>query len=159
MLVHRDGASTNVGVEVLATGRSGPFVATSTYTYVRSTEQTSAGRQDASLTPRHNAGLVGMWEPEGVGRVGLEIYYTGRQRLEVNPYRDVSRPYVVVGLLAEKRIGKVRVFINGENLTDVRQTRHDRLLRPSQGIDGRWTVDAWAPLDGRVVDAGLRFQF
>lgn len=159
VLFHRADASTNVGVEVLATGRAGPFVATSTYTYVRSTERTSAGRQDAPLTPRHNAGLVGMWEPEGVGRVGLELYYTGRQRLEVNPYRDVSRPYVVVGLVAEKRIGKVRVFINGENLTDVRQTRHDRLLRPSQGADGRWTVDAWAPLDGRVVNAGLRVQF
>lgn len=158
-LFNRDAASSNLGVEVLATGRSGPFVATSTYTYVRSTERTSAGRQDAALTPRHNAGLVGMWEPEGVGRVGLEVYYTGRQRLEVNPYRDVSRPYVVVGLMAEKRIGKLRVFINGENLTDVRQTRHDRLLRPSQGTDGRWTVDAWAPLDGRVVNAGLRVQF
>lgn len=159
LLFSRHDASTNVGVEVLATGRSGPFVATSTYTYVRSTERTSAGRQDAALTPRHSAGLVGMWEPEGVGRVGLELYYTGRQRLEVNPYRPVSRPYLIVGLLAEKRIGTVRLFINGENLTDVRQTRHDRLLRPSQGVDGRWTVDAWAPLDGRVVNAGLRVQF
>ena len=159
VLVHRDEASTNAGIELLATGRRGPFVATSTYTYVRSTEQAGAGRQDAALTPRHNAGLVGMWEPEGVGRVGLELYYTGRQRLEVNPYRDVSRPYVVVGLLAEKRIGKVRLFVNAENVTDVRQTRHDRLLRPVQGADGRWTVDAWAPLDGRVVNAGLRLQF
>ena len=160
VLFHRGHASTNVGVELLATGRSGPFVTTSTYTYVRASEQTSAGRQDAALTPRHSAGLVGMWEPEGVGRVGLELYYTGRQRLEVNPYRSESRPYVVVGLMAEKRLGnKVRVFVNGENLTDVRQTRYDRLLRPSQGADGRWTVDAWAPLDGRVVNAGLRLQF
>ena len=158
-LFQRRDASTNAGIEVLATGRSGPFVATSTYTYVRSTEQSSHGRVDAALTPRHSAGLVGTWEPEGVGRLGLELYYTGRQRLDENPYRGVSRPYVIVGLLGEKRIGKVRVFINGENLTDVRQTRYDRLVRPAQGRDGRWTVDAWAPLDGRVVNAGLRLQF
>ena len=38
------------------------------------------------------------------------------------------------------------LFINGENLTDVRQTRWSPLLRPTRGADGRWTVDAWAPL-------------
>jgi iron complex outermembrane receptor protein len=83
--------------------------------------------------------------------VGIEVYYTGRQRLEVNPYRERSAPYVIVGLLAERRVGAVRVFLNAENLTDVRQTRYDRLLRTRPGADGRWTVDAWAPLDGRVL--------
>jgi outer membrane receptor for ferrienterochelin and colicins len=28
-----------------------------------------------------------MWEAEDVGRFGVEWYYTGRQRLEENPYR------------------------------------------------------------------------
>lgn len=159
VLFNREEASTNVGMELLATVRGGPFAATSTYTYVRSRETAAGGRRDTELTPRHSAGLVGMWEPEGVGRVGLEIYYTGRQRLEVNPYRERSAPYVVVGLLAERRLGKVRVFVNAENLTDVRQTRYDALLRPRAGVDGRWTVDAWAPLDGRVVNGGLRVAF
>jgi hypothetical protein len=26
-------------------------------------------------------------------------------------------------------------------------------------VDGRWTVDAWAPLDGRSVNGGLRVRF
>ena len=99
-LFNRDEATTNVGMEVLATLRGGPFAATSTYTYVRSRETSESGTRDAELTPRHSAGLVGMWEPEGVGRVGIEVYYTGRQRLEVNPYRERSAPYVIVGLLA-----------------------------------------------------------
>ena len=146
-------------MEVLATLRGGPFAATSTYTYVRSREGTSRGTRDSELTPRHSAGVVGMWEPEGVGRVGVEVYYTGRQRLEVNPYRETSRPYVVVGVLAERRFGKVRLFVNAENITDVRQTRHDPLLRSRPAADGRWTVDAWAPLDGFVANAGLRFGF
>lgn len=159
VIFNRDEASTNVGMELLATVRGGPFAATSTYTYVRSRETAAGGSRDTELTPRHSAGLVGMWEPEGVGRVALEVYYTGRQRLEVNPYRGQSAPYVVVGLLAERRFGKVRVFVNAENLTDVRQTRYDALLRPRVGADGRWTVDAWAPLDGRVVNGGLRVAF
>ena len=158
-IVNEDLASTNRGVELLATIRRGSFAATSTYTYVRSAEEAGTGRQDAALTPRHSAGLVGMWEPEGVGRVGLELYYTGRQRLDVNPYRTESTPYLIVGLLVERRVGPARVFLNAENLTDVRQTRHDPLLRQTPSADGRWAVDGWAPLDGRVVNAGIRFRF
>jgi len=58
-----------------------------------------------------------------------------------------------------KRFGRVRLFINGENLTGVRQTRWDPLLRPARAPDGRWTVDAWAPLEGCNINGGLRFRF
>ena len=146
-------------MEVLATLRGGPFVVTSTYPYGRSRETTDRGTRDTELTPRHSAGVVGLWEPEGERRVGVEVDHTIRQRLEVSPYRETPRPYVIVGVLAERRIGRVRVFLNAENLTDVRQTRHDPLLRTRSGADGRWTVDAWAPLDGRVFNGGVRIAF
>lgn len=152
-------ATTNVGAELLATLRHGPYVATGSYTYVRARQRELGQTRDVPLTPRHSAGVVGMWEPEGVGRIGVEVYYTGRQRLEANPFRTASRPYVIVGVLAEKRLGRFRLFVNGENLTDVRQTRWDRLVRPAPGADGRWTVDAWAPLDGRAVNGGVRIGF
>jgi iron complex outermembrane receptor protein len=152
-------ATTNTGVELLATLRHGPFSATASYTYVRAREGDATERQDAELTPGHSAGLVGMWESESKGRFGVEVYYTGRQRLEVNPYRSESTPYVIVGFLAERRAGHARFFINAENITNVRQTRWDSLLRPTQGVDGRWTVDAWAPLDGRVFNGGVRIAF
>ena len=100
-----------------------------------------------------------MWEKEKLGRIGVESYYTGSQRLEQNPYRTESKPYVLFGFLAERRVGPARLFVNVENLTNVRQTRWDPLLRPDRGIDGRWTVDAWAPLDGRVLNAGIRLRF
>jgi iron complex outermembrane receptor protein len=100
-----------------------------------------------------------MWEREDRGRVGVELYYTGSQRLEENPYRDRSEPYFITGLLAERQFGRIRVFINGENLTGVRQTRWDPVLRPVRASDGRWTVDAWAPLEGRNVNGGVRLRF
>jgi len=150
--------STNLGLEVLATFKHGPFSGTATYTYVQSRETENGQRVDVELTPRQNLGIVGMWENEN-SRIGVECYYTGQQRLEVNPYRSRSLPYVLLGLLAEHRFGHFRIFVNTENLTNVRQTRWDPLLRPSQGRDGRWTVDAWAPLDGRVLNGGLRLNF
>ncbi|HTM32342.1 MAG TPA: TonB-dependent receptor [Vicinamibacterales bacterium] len=158
-LFTRPEPSTNIGAEVLATMRAGRYSATGTYAYVRSRETGFGGRQDAPLTPRHSAGLVGMWEAENAGRVGLEAYYTGPQRLEANPYRSQSRGYISFGFLAERKFGPVRLFINAENLTDARQTRWDSLVRPAPGADGRWTVDAWAPLDGRVFNGGLRLGF
>jgi iron complex outermembrane receptor protein len=151
--------TTNVGVELLGTIRHEPYALTTTYTYVRSRELENGIRQDVPLTPRHSAGVVGMWEQEDAGRVGVEFYYTGTQQLEENPFRARSRPYVVVGLLAERQFGWLRLFINGENLTGIRQTRWDPLIRPTRAPDGRWTVDAWAPLEGRNVNGGIRVQF
>jgi iron complex outermembrane receptor protein len=151
--------TTNIGLEWLGTYRREPFAVTGTYTYVRARERVNGIDQEAPQTPRHSAGVIGMWEMEEVGRVGVEWYYTGRQALEENPYRAVGEPYTIVGVLAERQFGRIRVFVNGENLTGVRQTRWDPLLRSSRALDGRWTVDAWAPLDGRTINGGLRVRF
>ncbi len=151
--------TTNTGVEVLGTLRREPYSATATYTYVRPREFNGHVYRDSPLTPRHSASVVGMWEREDVGRAGVEFYYTGVQRLEENPYRDTSEPYLIVGLLAERQFGRLRLFVNGENLTGVRQTRWSPLVRPERAQDGRWTVDAWAPLEGRNVNGGVRVRF
>lgn len=148
----------NVGLELLGTWRKAPWTATATYNYVRSSEPELGKRVDTPLTPRQSVGLVGMWE-KGKWRLGAECYYTGRQRLEGNPYRAESEPYVLVGFLGERKLGPVRLFVNAENLGDVRQTGWNPLLRPNRGVDGRWTVDAWAPLDGRVFNGGIRLKF
>ena len=120
----------------------------------------SGRRESQALTPANQSGIVVMWEREGVGRAGLETYITGRQRLDDNPYRHESPAYVYLGAMAERRIGgKLRVFLNAENLADRRQTRFDSLVRPARRYDGRWTVNAWAPLEGRVVNGGIRWVF
>ena len=147
------------GLETVATVRRAPFSLTGTYTYVHSREGVGTGRADIPLTPRHSAGLVGMWERGERGRIGVEAYFTGQQRLEDNPYRSQSEGYVLFGGLVERRFGRVRLFVNAENLGGVRQTRFDPLVRPFQAADGRWTVDAWAPLDGRVINGGVRIAF
>jgi outer membrane receptor for ferrienterochelin and colicins len=149
----------NTGFEAVATVRRPPFSVTGTYTYVHSREGVGAERADIPLTPRHSAGFVGMWENEERWRVGVEAYFTGLQRLEDSPYRSESERYVLFGGLVERRFGRVRVFVNAENLGGVRQTRWDPLVRPAQAVDGRWTVDAWAPLDGRVINGGMRLAF
>ena len=151
--------TTNAGIELLGTWRREPFAVTGTYTYVRARDHDGGAEDDVSLTPRHSAGIVGMWESEEAGRIGVEMYYTGEQRLEANPYATRSEPYVIFGVLGERRFGRFRVFVNGENLTGVRQSEWQPLVRPQRGVDGRWTVDAWAPLDGTNINGGIRVTF
>ena len=150
-----------VGTDVLARIRASEFNIVLGHTFIRSTEidLDTGNRRLVPLTPKQTATFDFLWEHEGKGRIGLEGYYIGEQQLEHNPYRTHSIPYWIFGILLERRFGTVRVFLNAENLADFRQIRYERLVRPTQNFDGRWTVDAWSPLEGRVVNAGVRFGF
>jgi len=148
----------NRGVELLGVVRREPVEATVTYTYVDAQEHENGTAVRVPLTPRHSVASAIMFELEGHGRIGLEGYYTGRQRLEENPYRGVSSGYLITGFLVELKFGRFRPFLNAENLTDVRQSRWDPLLRPQRAPDGRWMVDQWAPIEGRVLNGGIRLE-
>jgi len=159
VLANQPFASTNNGIELLATWRQAPVLVNAVYGYVRAREYENAAFEDVPLTPRHTFTLLGGMEDEDFGRFVFEWFYTGRQRLEANPFRDESVKFTTFGLLVEKVFGKVRLFVNAEDLNNARQTQYDPLARPTQGSDGRWTVDAWAPLDGRNINGGIRVKF
>jgi outer membrane receptor for ferrienterochelin and colicins len=160
-LVALDEATNTFGGEALAKIHFGELTVVTSYTLVHQTEPdpVTMVRRAAMLTPRHSAGLTAVWEREDVGRAGIEVYFTGKQPLDENPYRSTSAAYPYFGALAEKRIGKSRLFVNFENLSNLRQTNYDPLVRPSRNFDGRWTVDAWSPLDGFVVNGGIRIAW
>lgn len=159
-LINVDGNTRTRGAEVLLRWRQGPYVLKGSYLFIDATEPNDGnmGLRDVPLTPKHSAGLVAMWEDHDRGRVGLEIYFTGTQPLEDNPFRSRGEAYFQVGLLREIVLERYRIFLNLENILNVRQTRYDPLVRPERAPDGRWTVDAWAPLDGFVANAGVRIR-
>ncbi|WP_033074767.1 TonB-dependent receptor plug domain-containing protein [Sphingopyxis sp. MWB1] len=160
-LINADGTTRTRGAELMLRYRWQSFSLTGSYVLVDAHEPapSGAGRRPVPRTPRHTAGLVGMWEEHGKGRVGIEAYYTGRQPLDDNPYRTHSRPYFELGALAEIVLGRISLFVNAENILDIRQTKYDPLPLPARAPDGRWTVDAWGPIDGFVVNGGVRFKF
>jgi outer membrane receptor for ferrienterochelin and colicins len=160
-LINADGTIRTRGSELLLRYRWQDFVVTGSYVFIDATEADpdGAGRRRVPLTPRHTAGLVAMWEQHGRGRIGLEAYYTGRQTLGDNPYRDTGRSYVELGALGEITLGKVSLFLNLENILNIRQTRYHPMVLPQRAPDGRWTTDAWAPTDGFVVNGGVRIKF
>jgi iron complex outermembrane receptor protein len=160
-LVNVDGATRARGAELLLRYRWRDFSVTGSYVYTDASEPDleAAGRREVPLTPRNTAGLVAMWEQHDRGRLGLEIYYTGHQPLDDNPYRSRGLDYLHVGLLGEWVLGRFSLFLNLENLLNVRQTRWDPMLLSKRAPDGSWTVDAWAPSEGFVVNGGIRLRF
>jgi outer membrane receptor for ferrienterochelin and colicins len=117
----------------------------------------AAGRREVPLNPRHTAGVDWLWSIREHVRLGVEFFYTGKQQIDESPFRNESEPYLLWGAVAEWRVGRARLFINVENLSDIRQTTYDPLVRPSPGPLGTWTVDAWGPLEGRILNGGIRF--
>jgi iron complex outermembrane receptor protein len=149
------------GVEIFARYKLEPLSITASYAFLSDTElDVERGvRREIPLNPRHAGGLTVVWEEEDDTRLGIETYYTGRQTVADDPYRSLTRPYLFIDALIQHRLGRVVVFLHGENLNNVRQTQFDPLIRPSPGLGGRWTTDIWAPLEGRVINFGVRLKY
>ncbi|TMO45918.1 TonB-dependent receptor plug domain-containing protein [Pseudoalteromonas ruthenica] len=158
-IVNTPGQSEIRGAELLLRYRWRDLKLTGSYLYTdASKEQASGTRVPLTLTPRHMAGAVLMWEEHGSHIVGFEAYYTGTQHLQDNPYRSKSEAYWHLGLLGQITLGKVSYFVNAENLLNVRQTKTDPLVLPERAPSGRWTTDIWSRNDGFTVNAGIRIK-
>ncbi len=160
-LTNATGESRIYGSELMLRYKWQDVKLTGSYLFLDATEFDAINnvRQRIELTPRHSAGFVAMWERHGEFRVGFEAYYTGDQRLNSNPYRSKSKPYWHLGLLGEKTFGQFSLFINAENLLNIRQTSEDPLVLPSRSPEGQWTTGVWSRNDGFVVNAGVRIRF
>ena len=158
-LVNAPGPRRAPGAELLIGYVMGPLHVIAGWSTLDATEVDASGvRHDAPLVPRHTATLDGIIESNRRGRIGLELDYTGLQALADNPYRTESRSYCQLNALAELRFGKFAVFMNALNVTDVRQTYFDPLIRPKPGPGGDPITAAWAPLDGRTFNLGIRAE-
>jgi outer membrane receptor for ferrienterochelin and colicins len=157
-LVNAPGARQAPGTEILIHYVVGPLQMIGSWSYIDATQASPDGgsREPAPLVPRHSAELGGILESETRGRIGLEANYIGSQGLEDDPYRTLSKPYILVNALAEIRFSGFSVFINAVNLTGTRQTHYDPLIRPAPGWGGDPITDVWAPLDGRTFNIGIR---
>lgn len=158
-LVNAPGRRRVPGAEVLIGYVAGPLHAIASWSYLDATEgAASGGRQPVALVPRHSAEIAGILESEKRGRIGLELGYVGSQALADDPYRTTSESYFELNALAEMRFGGIAIFLNAINLTDVRQSKFDPLIRPFPGPGGDPVTEVWAPLAGRTFNLGIRVE-
>ena len=105
------------------------------------------------LTARHRLNNVLMYEVEDSWKLGLEAYYFSKQRLTDG---TSGRAYWITGFMVEKILNKVSLYINFENFSDTRQTRFESIYTGS--ISNPVFRDIYAPLDGFVINGGLKLK-
>ncbi len=109
--------------------------------------------RQSPLTARHRLNNVLMYEVEEKWKLGAEAYYYSRQTLNDGA---AGKPYWIFGFMAEKLWENFSLYINFENYTDTRQTRFDTIN--SGTIANPVFRDIYAPLDGFVVNGGLKIR-
>jgi outer membrane receptor for ferrienterochelin and colicins len=105
------------------------------------------------LTAKHRLNNVLMYEADEKWKLGAEAYYYSSQKLNDGA---TGNPYWIFGLMAEKLWEKFSLYINFENFTDTRQTRFDTIYTGS--ITNPVFRDIYAPLDGFVINGGLKLK-
>ncbi len=123
------------------------------YTYTDTKTHFSGHSLAQPLTPRNQFSFDATYEIEGSFRFGAESFYTGPQLLSDG---TAGKGFVTFGLLVQKMWKHLDIFINAENLTDQRQTRWGSIY--SGSLTSPIFKDIYAPLDGVVVNAGIRIK-
>ncbi len=128
------------------------------YTYLYATQHDNSETYELDLNPRHSFGAVIVWENHQAGaKIGIENYWIGSQRLDRTPFRDRSPEHWITGMTAEKSLGHFRVFVNLENIFDTRQTRYEPIIVGNPSAGTFRALPIYAPLEGRVINGGIRF--
>lgn len=94
-----------------------------------------------------------MYEVEEKWKVGLEAYYFSPQKLSDG---TTGKQYVICGFMVEKLWEKLSLYINFENFLDVRQTRFDSIYTGT--VTNPVFKDIYAPLDGFLINGGIKFR-
>lgn len=123
------------------------------YTYADVNEHYNGTSTTYPLVAKHRLNNVLMYEIEGKLKMGLEAYYFSPQKLNDGA---TGKQYWLMGFMAEKIWGNFSVFINFENLTDVRQTKFDSIYTGT--ITNPTFKDIYAPVDGFVVNGGIKIK-
>lgn len=123
------------------------------YTFTDAKAGYLPGDRRLTLLPRSRVNSSLVFEDHENFKAGAEFYYQSRQTLED---RSRTRSTAEVGLFAEKTFGKFSIFVNAENLTDVRQSRYGQVVIPPH--DNPTFAELWTHTEGRVFNGGVKIR-
>ncbi|MDM8172970.1 TonB-dependent receptor [Olivibacter sp. 47] len=152
-LVNADGYVDTKGWETNVRLGYGDFKLFIGYTFTDAWLREGTQKRENPLTARHRLNNVLMYEIEDKWKLGLEAYYYSRQALNDG---TTGKPYWTCGFMAEKIWERFSLFVNFENFTDTRQTRFDSIYTGT--VTKPIFRDIYAPLDGFVVNGGLKIK-
>ncbi|MDR2764330.1 MAG: TonB-dependent receptor [Tannerella sp.] len=149
-----DGHTATRGTETNIKVRYGDFTLFVGYTFTDAQVTENGASYPNPLTSKHRLNNVLMYEVEESWKIGLEAYYYSPQRLNDG---STGRDYWICGAMVEKIWEQFSVYVNFENFTDTRQTKFGSIY--SGSVTSPVFGDIYAPLDGFVVNAGIKVRF
>ena len=123
------------------------------YTYTDAQAKYLPDNQTLPLTPTSRINSALLFEKAENFKAGVEAYYTSRQFL-TSGFR--TRPYWILGLFGEKWLGRYSVFVNAENITDVRQGRYTQVVFPPHANPTFGEI--YMPTEGRMFNGGIKIR-
>jgi outer membrane receptor for ferrienterochelin and colicins len=124
------------------------------YTFTKAYLHEGNIKAETFLTPQHRLNSVLVYELDEKWKLGLEGYYFSPQQLSDGA---TGKSYWITGFMAEKLWEKISIYVNFENFLDARQTRFDTIYTGT--IANPVFRDIYAPLDGFVMNGGVKLRF
>ena len=124
------------------------------YTYTEAQNHFNGMNSWYPLAPYNMLHLDFVYALEGKLRVALEVYFTGKQQLHDGSF---GHSFWLFGAWVEKTWGHFSLFINSENLNNVRQTQWGSIYNGS--IENPNFKDIYAPLDGITINGGIKLKW
>ncbi|MEP7144687.1 MAG: TonB-dependent receptor [Ferruginibacter sp.] len=123
------------------------------YTFTDAKAKYLIRNQFLPLVPKHKLNTALIYEKEGVIKLGLEGYFTGKQYLSNG---STTPAYSEFGFMAEKIFKRFSLYVNFENFTDTRQSRYKNVVNGSHLSP---TFDEiWTHTEGFVVNGGIKIK-
>ena len=123
------------------------------YTFTDAKAGYLSGDQRVTLLPRNKINSSLVFEEHENFKTGVEFYYASPQTLDD---RSRTRSLAEVGVFGEKTFGKFSLFVNAENLTDVRQSRYGTVVFPPH--QSPTFAELYTHTEGRVFNGGIKIR-
>ncbi|MEJ7846852.1 MAG: TonB-dependent receptor [Pyrinomonadaceae bacterium] len=123
------------------------------YTFTDAKAGYLTGDRTLTLVPKSKINSALVFEKHESFKTGVEFYYASGQTLDD---RSRSRSLAEVGLFGEKTFGKFSLFINAENLTDVRQGRYGTVVFPPH--QNPTFAELYTHTEGRIFNGGIKIR-
>ena len=124
------------------------------YTFAEVVKHYNSTNIIQALSPKHRINFDITYEVENNYRFGFEAFYTSTQKIDNG---QTGKDFLILGFLLEKVWKRCTYFLNVENVTDQSQVKWDLIYNGS--ITNPIFKDIYAPLDGRIINTGVKIKF
>lgn len=124
------------------------------YVYTDSKRKYDPVHPEFPLVARHKFAGIVAYEFTDHLRAGIESSFNGRQYLDNG---RTTPSYLFLAAMVRYTLHRFSFVLNGENLLDYRQSRHESIVAPP--LSNPVFAEVWAPLDGRVINLSVLYKW